>query len=164
LKLFVHNDTKQVGINTAQLFSENPLIILPSPIPSQYDLYVNGTLAIGSFDIPSPLLASTLAGVNILTSSLITPTFGLNPTNPSTLNTLSTSFAENPYNSKITVNNFVDLIKSGSTLQGYMQIKKPYDGIFDNQYYFSVYNDAFISSVTIPELRAETLYVQSQLL
>lgn len=157
LRVFAYNNTKQVGIGTLTLNIATGLFypFLPSP---SYDLFVNGELK------TSTLVTSTLTAMKIVTSTLITPTFGLNPLLPSTLNSFSTSFAENDYNSKITVNGFVDLIKSGSTLQGYMQIKKPYDGMFDNIYFFSVYNDAFISSVTIPELRADTLLVQSQLL
>jgi hypothetical protein len=170
LKLFVYNDTKQVGVNTTQLVNDNPVLITPLPIPPAYDLYVNGSFVITSpfdvatYGVQTPLLVSTLAGVNILTSSLTTPTFGLNPINPSTLNTFSTSFAQYNYHSKITVNSFVDLIKDGTTLQGYTQLKRPYKDTFDKSYYFSVYNEAYISSVTIPQLHADVLFVQSEVL
>jgi hypothetical protein len=157
LQVIAYNNTKQVGIRTLT-FDTQTSQFYPSPISPNYDLFVNGELK------TSTLLTSSLTAMKITISSLITPTFGLNPFLPSTLNTFSTSFAKSSYNSKITMNTFVDLIKDGNTLQGYMQIKRPYDGLFDNQYYFSVYGDAYISSVTIPKLCADTLYIQSQLL
>jgi hypothetical protein len=58
----------------------------------------------------------------------------------------------------------VDLIKNGSSLQGYMQIKRQYDNQFDANYFFSVYNDAYISSVTVPDFHANTLLFKSELL
>lgn len=163
-QMFVYNQTKQVGINTLEYNYQNSNYT-PSPIPSQYEFLVNGDSFL------STLYVSSITTTQILTSSFVTPTFGINPTEPSTLNVLSTSFfQENIGRPQIIVNNFVSLIKD-EYLNGYCMVKSPLEGglrfistSVSSSVYFYVYNQAFVSSAKVDFLHAETVFCKTQVL
>lgn len=146
--VFVHNDTHNVGINTitGNVVTQNTF---PTSVPPQYDLYANMEVVASDINAENMNILATFE-----ISEFAAPTVGINPTTPSTLNTFST-----PNLSTLVLNNFVELFKD-TTLNGYMQIKRPNGAPLRNL--FAVYNDAFISSVGIGYLAAETISYQFQ--
>jgi hypothetical protein len=154
-QLFIHNPTNQVGINTLGYIYQ-ACNFTPTSIPSQYDLLVNGDM------IASTIFLSTLTTSKLNTSSFLTPTFGMNPMNPSTLNLFSTSFYDNKLNNAtLTINNTMSLLKN-ERLNGYCIIKSPAEGSIAFSSFFEVYNDAYVSSIDTSKVITDTFALSFQ--
>jgi hypothetical protein len=112
--------------------------------------------------IASTIFLSTLTTSKLNTSSFLTPTFGMNPMNPSTLNLFSTSFYDNKLNNAtLTINNTVSLLKN-ERLNGYCIIKSPAEGSIAFSSFFEVYNDAYVSSIDTSKVITDTFALSFQ--
>ena len=157
-QLYFYNKTKNVGIQTSQIEVDQYgyfTATYPIPIDAAQDLVVSGDFQ------TNELRTSTMyIGCKLTASTIEMPTFGINPITVSTFHTLSTSFLTNLTNSLLTVDSFVDFYKSTNTV-GYLSIKKPQTTPFSTAL-FSVYSDAYISSVNSQNLHLTNLFVGTQ--
>lgn len=158
LRMFIYNNTKNVGINTITTLSG--LNVIPESIPSSLDLVV-----VGNFSTTALYTSTLNIPTKLVVSSIEMPMLGINTSIVSTFNTLSTSFSSTYDNQILTMNSFVELFQNSSH-KGSMHIKRPVDATygqgFDKNAVLSVYRDAYISSVVVSNLYSQNVLFNYQ--
>lgn len=153
--LITYANTRNTGIYTIDnnFVTVNCNLIVsnssPAPLNPLYDLVVQGNF------VTSTLITSSLIiNTKIKTSTIEMPTLAINPITVSTFHTISSSY------NRFTTDGFVEFYKDAS-LQGSLHINRPASAPF-NRALFTVYSEAFISSVTIESLHTKSVFLGTQ--
>lgn len=156
--LFAYNNTRNVGIGTVSYITDtdgNPSQTAPYPIPSRFDLVVDG-------DFQGTAIQTSTMNITtkLLLSTLTMPNLAIDPLSPSTINTIKLTYSTYTYNTELTVDDTVTFFKD-YTLEGSLHVKKPISASY-GQSLFCVYSDAYISSVTVNSLHTTSILLGTQ--
>ncbi len=158
--LFAQNDTRTIGLNTLSytvsfIANQSVVDIYPLSLNPGFDLSL-----LGNINVKEALPSSLNTTTKLVASTLNMPSLGLNPTIVSTFNTISTSFSTFSGSNIITMNTCAEFFKDTSLI-GSFHVKRPSDHIFVSSL-FCVYTDAYFSSITVNDLRAQTILYEFQ--